>query len=143
MPAVGGSAFPAYNKRMQRLLFLAGSCFGLLSVLFGAFGAHALKRHLSPEMLVIFETGVRYQAYHAFALLASSWAVATFDSKWISRAGTCFTAGIIIFSGSLYILALSGIKTFGAVTPIGGLLLMLGWFFLIRGAWSVARGTNS
>lgn len=109
----------------------------------GAFGAHGLKRHLSPEMLVIFETGVRYQMYHALALLAAAWAVAVFDSKFISRAGTCFTAGIIIFSGSLYLLALSGIKMFGAVTPIGGVLLILGWFFLIRGAWSASRGTNS
>ncbi len=109
----------------------------------GAFGAHGLKRHLSPEMLVIFETGVRYQMYHALALLAAAWAVTVFDHKSIFRAGTCFTAGIIIFSGSLYLLALSGIKMFGAVTPIGGVLLILGWFFLIRGAWSAARGTNS
>lgn len=128
---------------MQKILFLTGAIFGFLSVLFGAFGAHGLKQHLSPEMLVIFETGVRYQMYHALALLAAAWAVTVFDSKLISRAGTCFTAGIIIFSGSLYILALSGIKMFGAVTPIGGVLLMIGWFFLIRGSWSVARGANS
>ncbi|HRK61379.1 MAG TPA: DUF423 domain-containing protein [Candidatus Omnitrophota bacterium] len=127
---------------MQKILFLSGASFGFLSVLLGAFGAHALKRHLSSEMLVIFETGVRYQAYHAFALLAAAWAVTVFDSKLISRAGTCFAAGIIIFSGSLYLLALSGIKAFGAITPIGGLLLMLGWFFLIRGAWGVTRGAN-
>ncbi|HCM43184.1 MAG TPA: DUF423 domain-containing protein [Candidatus Omnitrophica bacterium] len=128
---------------MQKILFLSGAFLGFLSVLLGAFGAHGLKRHLSSEMLVIFETGVRYQAYHAFALLAAAWAVTIFDSKLISRAGTCFTAGIIIFSGSLYLLALSGIKTFGVITPIGGLLLMLGWFFLIRGAWGVTRGANS
>lgn len=122
---------------MQRLLFLTGSIFGFLSVLLGAFGAHALKKSLSSDMLVIFETGVRYQAYHAFALLASAWAVSVFDSKHISRAGTCFTAGIIIFSGSLYLLALTGIKMFGAVTPIGGLLLMAGWIFMILGARKV------
>jgi len=122
---------------MQRILFLAGAGFGFLSVLFGAFGAHALKRHLSSEMLVIFETGVRYQMYHALALLAAAWAVTVFDSKFISRAGTCFTAGIIIFSGSLYLLALSGIKMFGAITPIGGILLMAGWVFMILGARKV------
>ncbi len=122
---------------MQKLLFSAGACFGFLSVLLGAFGAHALKKHLAPDMLVIFETGVRYQVYHAFALLAAAWAVTVFDSKLIARAGTCFTAGIIIFSGSLYILALSGIKTFGAVTPIGGVLLMAGWVFMILGARKV------
>lgn len=133
MTAVGGSAFPTYNSGMQKILFLSGATFGFLSVLLGAFGAHALKQHLSSEMLVIFETGVRYQAYHAFALLAAAWAVTVFNSKLISRAGTCFTAGIIIFSGSLYLLALSGIKTFGAITPIGGLLLMAGWVFMILG----------
>ncbi len=105
-----------------------------MSVALGAFGAHALKKSLSSDMLVIFETGVRYQTYHAFALLAAAWAVAVFDSKLILRAGTCFTAGIIIFSGSLYLLALSGIKMFGAVTPIGGVLLMIGWLFMIMGA---------
>lgn len=119
---------------MQKILFLTGAIFGFLSVLFGAFGAHGLKQHLSPEMLVIFETGVRYQMYHALALLAAAWAVTVFDSKLISRAGTCFTAGIIIFSGSLYILALSGIKMFGAITPIGGVLLIVGWVFMILGA---------
>lgn len=119
---------------MQKTLFITGAVFGFLSVLLGAFGAHALKTHLTPEMLHIFETGVRYQAYHALALLAASWAVSIFNPVWISRAGTCFTAGIIIFSGSLYILALTGIRGFGAMTPIGGLLLMLGWLFMILGA---------
>ena len=119
---------------MQKTLFTAGAAFGFLSVLFGAFGAHALKGQLSPEMLTIFETGVRYQACHSLALLACAWAIAVFNPVWIARAGTCFTAGVIIFSGSLYILALTGIKIFGAITPIGGLLLMLGWLFLILGA---------
>lgn len=113
---------------------MAGSVFGLLSVVFGAFGAHALKKSLSPELLAIFETGVRYQMYHALALLAAAWAVVIFDTKMIFRAGACFTAGIIIFSGSLYLLVFTGIKMFGAVTPIGGLLLMMGWFFMILGA---------
>lgn len=119
---------------MQKILFISASVFGLLSVMFGAFGAHALKQHLSVDMLTVFETGVRYQAYHAFALLAAAWAVTIFDLKLITRAGTCFSAGIIVFSGSLYILALTGIKMFGAITPIGGLLLIMGWIFMILGA---------
>lgn len=119
---------------MQKILFIAGSVFGFLSVLLGAFGAHALKQQLSSDMLAVFETGVRYQTYHALALLAASWAVTVFDSKLISRAGTCFTAGIIIFSGSLYTLTITGIKMFGAITPIGGLLLMAGWVLMILGA---------
>lgn len=132
---LGSSFLVRYNFSMQKTLFIAGSVFGFLSVLLGAFGAHALKQHLSSDMLAIFETGVRYQAYHAFALLAAAWAVTVFDSKLISRAGTCFTAGIIIFSGSLYTLAISGIKVFGAITPIGGLLLMAGWVFMILGSY--------
>lgn len=119
---------------MQKTLFISGASFGFLSILLGAFGAHALKNHLSPELLAIFEVGVRYQAMHALALLLSSWAVGIFNSSWISKAGAFFTAGILIFSGSLYILALTGIKAFGAITPIGGLLLMLGWIFMIIGA---------
>ena len=119
---------------MQKTFFMTGAIFGLCSVLLGAFGAHALKQHLSPDMLTVFETGVRYQAYHAFAILAAAWAVTVFDSQLIARAGTFFTAGIIIFSGSLYILALTGIKAFGAITPIGGLLLMAGWVFMIFSA---------
>ena len=119
---------------MQRTLFMTGAIYGFLCVLLGAFGAHALKGRLSSEMLVVFETGVRYQAYHALALIACAWAMTAFNADWISRAGTCFTAGVIIFSGSLYVLAVTGIKTFGAITPIGGLLLMLGWLFLILGA---------
>ena len=123
---------------MQKTLFTAGAVFGFLSVLFGAFGAHALKTHLSADMLAVFEVGVRYQACHSLALLACAWAIAVFNPVWIARAGTCFAAGIIIFSGSLYILAITGIKMFGAVTPIGGLFLMLGWLFMILGA--IKRG---
>lgn len=119
---------------MQQFFFLSGSIFGFLTVLLGAFGAHALKKTLSPDMLLIFETGVRYQTYHAFALLAAAWAVTAFNPVFISRAGYCFIGGIIIFSGSLYILALSGIRAWGAVTPIGGLLFLTGWLFMILAA---------
>jgi len=122
---------------MQKILFLTGSIFGFLSIFLGAFGAHALKKNLSPDMLTIFETGVRYQTYHAFALIAAAWAISVFNPVLIARAGTCFTVGILIFSGSLYLLALTGARAFGAITPIGGLLLMLGWLFFILGARKV------
>lgn len=119
---------------MQRLLFIAASIFGLLSVIFGAFGAHILKKYIASDLLIVFETGVRYQMYHAFALFVCAWAVTVFKPVLIMRAGGFFTAGILIFSGSLYLLALTGIRMFGAITPIGGVLLMLGWLFLILGA---------
>ncbi|GGJ17913.1 DUF423 domain-containing protein [Deinococcus roseus] len=94
---------------------------GALAVAFGAFGAHALKSMLSPDVLATFETGVRYQMYHALALLALG--AARFQSKGI----LFLFIGTLIFSGSLYVLALTGIKVLGAITPIGGVLQIVGW----------------
>jgi uncharacterized membrane protein YgdD (TMEM256/DUF423 family) len=98
-----------------------------LSVAAGAFGAHALKSRLSSDMLSVFETGARYQAYHSLALLAVALLLRTAPSKAATAAGWCFMLGVYFFSGSLYALALSGIKLFGAITPIGGLLFLAGW----------------
>lgn len=102
-----------------------GSGLMFLAVGLGAFGAHALKSRLSPEMLAIFETGVKYQVYHALALLL----VAALRGP--SKAAWCFTAGIALFSGSLYLLALTGEKKWGAVTPLGGLLFLIGWLIVL------------
>lgn len=122
----------------MKIFLLLGSFSAFLSVAFGAFGAHALKARLSAEMLTIFETGVRYQMYHAFAMLAVGLLMAHFSQttvvKTFSTAGWLFLAGSVIFSGSLYILSLSGVKTWGAVTPLGGLCFLAGWLTL---AWSV------
>lgn len=96
-----------------------------LAVGLGAFGAHALKARLSPDMLAIFETGVRYQVYHALALLLLA------SLRGPSKAVWCFTAGIALFSGSLYLLALTGVRKWGAVTPIGGVLFLAGWLILL------------
>ncbi|MBI3289623.1 MAG: DUF423 domain-containing protein [Elusimicrobia bacterium] len=101
-----------------------GAAAMFLAVALGAFGAHALKGRLAPEMLAVFETGVRYQAYHALALLLLA------ALRGPSKAGWCFTAGIIVFSGSLYVLALTGVRQWGAATPIGGLLFLAGWLYL-------------
>lgn len=107
--------------------FRAGSALMFLAVAAGAFGAHALKARLTPERLAVFETAVRYQAYHALALLAV-WAAARGGaSRPLSAAGWCFLLGIWFFSGSLYALCLTDIKLFGAVTPVGGLLFLIGW----------------
>ena len=116
---------------MDRTFLLIGSVFGFLSVAFGAFGAHALKDRLSPDMLAVFETGVRYQMYHAFAILIVAAAIGHLGSvRLLNTAGWSFTAGVILFSGSLYALSLSGIRVLGAVTPFGGLLFLLGWVLL-------------
>jgi uncharacterized membrane protein YgdD (TMEM256/DUF423 family) len=102
-----------------------GAGFMFLAVGLGAFGAHALKARLEPDMLAIFETGVRYQVYHALALLLLA------SLRGPSKAGWCFTAGIALFSGSLYILALTGVRRWGAVTPVGGVLFLIGWLIMM------------
>lgn len=101
-----------------------------LSVALGAFAAHGLKSRLDAGMLSVFETGVRYQTYHALALFAVAWLLSRGPSRAVEWAGYCFLAGIAVFSGSLYALSLSGIRKFGAVTPLGGLLFLAGWAIL-------------
>ena len=114
--------------RMDRTFLLIGAVLGFLGVAFGAFGAHALKARLSPEMLTVFETGVRYQMYHTFALLIVAAAIGHIgNARLLVLAGWFFFAGILFFSGSLYALALTGVGILGAVTPIGGLLFLIGW----------------
>jgi uncharacterized membrane protein YgdD (TMEM256/DUF423 family) len=116
---------------MDRTFLLIGALAGFIGVGFGAFGAHALRGRLPPEMLDVFETGVRYQMYHAFAVLVVAMATSRFDGWLMRAAGWSFTGGIVLFSGSLYALALTGVTMLGAITPIGGLLFLLGWALLI------------
>lgn len=120
---------------MDRTLFIAGSISALISVAAGAFGAHGLKERISPELLLVFETGARYQIYHAFAVLAAAWAFSQWHSKYAGWAGWSFIGGTVLFSGSLYILSLTGVKWLGAITPLGGVLFLLGWLFLALSAW--------
>src|SRR6478609_11510355 len=112
---------------MDKTFVFVGALLGAVGVGFGAFGAHGLRGRLSPDMLAVFETGVRYQMYHAFALLMTALALARFDGWLLRTAGWLFTAGIVLFSGSLYALALSGVTVLGAITPIGGLAFLAGW----------------
>jgi len=119
---------------MDKFFFAAGAISGFLSVALGAFGAHGLKNRLSAEMLAIFETGVRYQMYHALALLAVSWACSRWPGTWSAGSGWLFLAGTLIFSGSLYVLALSGVRWLGAITPLGGLAFLAGWLCLLVAA---------
>ena len=111
---------------------LAGALAGFVGVAFGAFGAHGLRGRLSPEMLAVFETGVRYQMYHALALMLTAAlsvmpASGRMGGRAVAAAGWLFVAGIVLFSGSLYLLAVTGITGLGAITPIGGVALLLGW----------------
>lgn len=119
-----------------RLFLLLGAVYGLLGVAFGAFGAHALRARLAPEMLAVYHTGVEYQFYHAFALLAVGVLYLVRPAPGLGIAGWCFAAGVLLFSGSLYLLALSGTRWLGAITPLGGLLFLAGWAAL---AWAVLR----
>ena len=107
-----------------------GSFFAAIGVGLGAFGAHALKTRLTPEDLAIFEVGVRYQMYHAIALVALGFIASKIDTSFIKIAGWTFVLGIVIFSGSLYTLVLTGVRTWGAVTPIGGLAFIVGWLLI-------------
>jgi len=120
---------------MNKLFFICGTISGFLSVAFGAFGAHALKARLAPEMLATFEVGARYQMYHAFALLATAWACDKWPGKFATWSGWLFISGTIFFSGSLYILTLTGQRWLGAVTPLGGMAFLAGWICLMLAAF--------
>ncbi len=116
---------------MARLFFAIASLFGALSVAGGAFGAHALKGTLSETALGSFETGIRYQMYHAIALLVVALLLKQSPNiSTLTAAGWCFIVGILLFSGSLYGLSLAGIKALGPVTPLGGVAFIAGWVCL-------------
>jgi uncharacterized membrane protein YgdD (TMEM256/DUF423 family) len=116
---------------MSRTFLFLGAMLGFLGVAGGAFGAHALRARLSPDMLAVFETGVRYHMYHALAVLLVGAILGRQESSRLAAtAGWLFIVGIVFFSGSLYALALTGVGTLGAVTPIGGVLFLAGWLCL-------------
>jgi uncharacterized membrane protein YgdD (TMEM256/DUF423 family) len=120
---------------VDRFFFIAGSLSAFLAVALGAFGAHGLKERVSPEMLAIFEVGVRYHMYHALALLCVAWAATRWPGGSINAAGWLFLFGTLVFSGSLYILSVTGIRWLGAITPIGGAAFLIGWLCLAWGIW--------
>ncbi|MBX9713970.1 MAG: DUF423 domain-containing protein [Pseudomonadaceae bacterium] len=120
---------------MLRVLLLLAALFGFTGVGLGAFAAHGLKGQLSAEYLAVFQTGVHYQMLHALALLALAALWQRLGGRLLTAAGVCFCVGILLFSGSLYALTLSGISALGMITPVGGLMFLAGWFCLGLAAW--------
>ncbi|GBD33177.1 MAG: membrane protein [Gemmatimonadales bacterium] len=119
-----------------RWLALLGAISAATSVAAGAFGAHALRGRLSVELLGVFETAVRYQMYHALGLFAAAWTSSRFGVSAAVWAGWAFAVGTVLFSGSLYLLALTGARWWGAVTPLGGVCFIAGWIALAWGIWT-------
>ncbi|HXC25228.1 MAG TPA: DUF423 domain-containing protein [Gemmatimonadaceae bacterium] len=116
---------------MSRLFFGLGGLSAMLSVLIGAFGAHALRARLTPELLAVYHTGTQYQFYHSLGLLIIALLIAHFPERGgFVCAGWVMVAGIVLFSGSLYVLSLTGIRMFGAITPIGGVMFIVAWGLL-------------
>lgn len=120
---------------LHKGLLAAGALLGFIAVAMGAFGAHALRDKIQPHLLNVLEIGVRYQLFHAVLIIALSGLTAVFNPSWMAGAGWLMVFGVILFSGSLYLLALTGIKQWGAVTPVGGVTLLVGWLCVVIGAW--------
>ena len=121
---------------MKRWIVI-GALSGFLSVALGAFAAHWLQARVGPAELTVFETGARYQMYHALALLAVAWVAAQGGGSLTTIAGWAFVAGTILFSGSLYYLGLTGSRALVLVTPVGGLAFLIGWLSLAAAGWSL------
>ncbi len=116
---------------MHQLFLIVAAASGFIAVALGAFAAHGLKGKLTPSLLSAFETATQYQMYHALALLAVALLLKFQPSAWLNASGWLFIAGSVLFSGSLYALALTGIRLFGPITPIGGVCFLLGWLCLL------------
>ena len=125
-----------------RLFFSIGCALAFTGVALGAFGAHALKVRLAPEQLATFEVGVRYQLIHALALLAVAWACTRWSGRAAQASGWLFVAGTVLFSGSLYLSTLAGVRGLGLVTPIGGAALLAGWLCLLVAPWGAKRAAD-
>lgn len=120
---------------MERVFLVLGALSAFIGVAAGAFGAHALKSRMAPEMLEVFRVGVRYQMYHALALIATAWVLARWPSPTVAVGGWLFAAGTVLFSGSLYLLSVSGERWLGMITPLGGAAFLAGWACIVWGVW--------
>lgn len=122
---------------MDKTFFILGAALAGLSVALGAFGAHGLRNAITPDLLANYETGARYQMYHALALLALAWAIARWPGGTLfPLSGWLFVAGVVLFSGSLYLMAFTGWRWLGAITPLGGVAFIGGWALIIYQVWT-------
>jgi uncharacterized membrane protein YgdD (TMEM256/DUF423 family) len=125
---------PVTGERWERAALVTGALLAGLAVASGAFGAHALRQRMTPADQAVWETAARYQMYHALALLLTARLLARRTSLLLPAAGWLFSAGIVLFSGSLYVLALTGQRWIGMLTPLGGVALLAGWACLAAGS---------
>lgn len=122
---------------MAKNYLMIAALSGFLAVALGAFGAHGLKQRLSVDLLAVYQTGVQYHFYHTFALLVVGLLMLQMPGSGALRwSGILFIVGIVIFSGSLYVLSLTGVRWLGAITPLGGVAFMVAWLLLARAAWT-------
>ncbi len=128
---------------MARPILMSGALMALLGVAIGAFGAHGLKPFLSEQMLAAFETGVRYHLIHALGMLSAGLSLVSVPLRQFRWAGWAFFLGIVLFSGSLYVMSISGVRGLGIVTPFGGLCFIIGWGLLARGYWKAFPPKNT
>ncbi|HNP60179.1 MAG TPA: DUF423 domain-containing protein [Nitrospirales bacterium] len=128
---------------MARQILMSGALMAFLGVAIGAFGAHGLKPFLSEQMLAAFETGVRYHLIHALAILGAGLSLANVPLRQFRWAGWAFSLGIVLFSGSLYVMSISGVRGLGIITPLGGLCFLVGWGLLARGYWKAFPAENT
>ena len=126
-----------YLGNMDRRFLLLGALSAFAAVAAGAFGAHALREQLTPDMLAVFETGARYQMYHALAMVAVAALGPRGADRFVSAGGWLFALGTLLFSGSLYMLSLTGITWWGAVTPVGGFAFLAGWLCLLAAGFRI------
>ncbi len=126
---------------MARTFLMIGAINGFLAVALGAFAAHALRPHLAADLSTVFQTGVEYHSIHSLALLAVGTLALLHPSRALNWSGWLISAGILLFSGSLYLLVLSGSRFMGAITPLGGIALLLGWLSLVLAVWRLRPGT--
>lgn len=124
---------------MIRAYLLLAACFGFTGVALGAFAAHGLKARLSAEYLAIFQTGVQFQLFHALALLGVALLALQAPGRLLTAAGALFSLGVLLFSGSLYLLTLTGVGKLGMITPLGGMAFLAGWLCLALAAWRWRR----
>ena len=127
---------------MLRVFLLLAAFFGFTGVALGAFAAHGLKGRLTEQYLAIFHTGVTYQLVHTLALFGVALLATHLPGRLVTWAGVCFAVGIVLFSGSLYAMALTDLRWLGAITPIGGMAFLIAWLLMALGAWRVAMSSS-